>query len=86
MGKTKIKVFGVTRKLGIVSTLAACVAIASYEVSVIPPVYLLIWLAVSIVISVFSGYYMEVLINRRWSKLHHENKIRIVDLDYEEVE
>lgn len=82
----RLKLFRETRKVSIVSTILACLSIASYEVSMIPPVWEIIWLILSIVVASFSWYYIGVIIKRRESKVRHMMKnMHIVDLDMEEV-
>lgn len=84
--KNRLKLFNVARKVNIVSAILACLAIASYEVSMIPPVWEIIWLILSIVVASFSWYYIGVIIKRRESKVRHMMKnMHIVDLDMEEV-
>lgn len=84
--KNTLKLWSKVRKVGIVSTILACLAIASYEISMIPPVWEIVWLIASIVVASFSWYYIGVIIKRRESKVRHMMKnMHIVDLDMEEV-
>ena len=82
--KNTLKLWSKVRKVGLVSTILACLAIASYEVSMIPPVWEIVWLVASIVVTSFSWYYIGVIIKRRESKVRHMMKnMHIVDLDME---
>lgn len=84
--KNTLKLWSKVRKVSVVSTILACLAIASYEVSMIPPVLEIVWLVASIVVASFSWYYIGVIIKRRESKVRHMMKnMHIVDLDMEEV-
>ena len=51
--KNNLKLFSAARKVSVVSTILACLAIASYEISMIPPVWEIVWLIMSIVVSSF---------------------------------
>lgn len=84
--KNNLKLFSAARKISVVSTILACLAIASYEISMIPPVWEIVWLIMSIVVASFLCYYIGVIIKRRESKVRHMMKnMHIVDLDMEEV-
>lgn len=84
--KNKLKLCEVLTKVSLVSTILACLAISSYKVSMIPPVWEIVWLVISIGLLSFSRYYIGVIIKRRESKVRHMMKnTHIVDMDMEEV-